>query len=335
MGKEIIMTNTNQPVHPMPPTLNHVIGQQKVVAKLKVAVEASFADGDPLPHAILTGPPGTGKTMLSQVLAKEMAGEFHEILGQTITSPQALNGFLMSPESANAILFIDECHEMSPWIQTALYKALEEGCVFLSNENQQQVQKLKLQPFTLILATTDPQRLLQPLRDRIKLNCQLRRYTSDDIQLILRQKISQSGWEVEDEVLEQIAVRSFGTPRLALRLMDSVRRTSRSLGETNLSIQHANQTFEIEEMDSIGLSSDESQYLSILSDSVRPMKLGVIASRLGQPPEAVARVVESNLIWLGFVDRSDQGRSLTPQGLEHVRNQSSNLSGQVRDGGQQ
>lgn len=330
------MTNTNQSSQTIPPTLDHVIGQQKVVAKLKVAVESSFFDGEvPLPHILLTGPPGTGKTMLSKVLSKEMASEFYEILGQTIVSPQALNGFLMSPESANSILFIDECHEMSPWIQTALYKAIEEGCVFLANEMQQKVQKLKLQPFTLILATTDPQRLLQPLRDRIKLNCQLRRYTSEDIQLILRQKIRQIGWEVEDEVLEQIANRSFGTPRLALRLMDSVRRTARSLGETNLTIQHANQTFEIEEMDSIGLSSDETQYLSILSDSVRPMRLGVIASRMGLPIEAVAKVVESNLIWLGYVDRSEQGRSLTVSGLEHIQNQRSVSSDQQRDGGQQ
>lgn len=328
------MTNANQSVQSIPPTLNHVVGQHQVCQKLKIAVEASFADGLPLPHTILTGPPGTGKTMLSQVLSQEMAGEFHEILGQTITSPQALNGFLMSPESANSILFIDECHEMNPWIQTALYKAIEEGCVFIANEMQQKVQKLKLQPFTLILATTDPQRLLQPLRDRIKLNCQLRRYSSDDIQLILRQKILQIGWDVEDEVFEQIAARSFGTPRLAIRLLDSVRRTSRSLGDSSLTIQHANQTFEIEEMDSIGLSSDETQYLSILSDSVRPMRLGVIASRLGQPVEAVARVVETNLLWLGFIDRSEQGRSLTPQGLEHVRNQKTALSDQARDGGQ-
>ena len=85
--------------------------------------------------------------------------------------------------------------------------------------------------------------------------------------------------------------------------MESIRRTARSLGDTNLSIHHAKATFEVEELDEAGLNSDERQYLAILSESVRPMRLGVIASRLGQPSEAVAKVVESNLLWLGFIDR--------------------------------
>jgi len=313
------MTSTNTNHEAVPPTLNHVIGQERVIQKLKVGVEASFADGNPLPHTILTGPPGTGKTMLSQVLAKEMAGEFFEALGQTISSVQTLNGLLMCPVLPNSVLFIDEAHELNPSIQVALYKALEERCVFVANEQRQTVQKLDLRPFTLILATTDPHGLLQPLRDRMKLHCQLRRYSNDDIEKILAQKANQLGWESEDGVLEQIAVRSFGTPRHGLRLMDSVRRTARSLGDTNLSASQAEATFEVEELDEVGLNSDERQYLTILSESVRPMRLGVIASRLGQPPEAVSKVVESNLLWMGFIDRSDRGRSLTAKGLEHVQ----------------
>ena len=131
--------------------------------------------------------------------------------------------------------------------------------------------------------------------------------------------MNQLVWEVDEGVLHQIAVRSFGTPRLALRLMESIRRTARSLGDSNLSIHHANSTFEVEELDAVGLSADERQYLSILSESERPMRLGILASRIGQPPEAVSKVLESNLLWMGFIDRSDRGRSLTPRGMEHVQ----------------
>lgn len=240
----------------------------------------------------------------------------------------------MSPESANAVLFLDESHEINSCVQVALYKALEEKTVFLANEQRQTIQKLKLKPFTLILATTDPQGLLQPLRDRMKLHCQLRRYSSSDIELILAQKVNQLGWEVNAGVLSQISVMSHGTPRLALRLLESVRRSARSLSDTKLSLGHAESTFEIEELDSVGLSSDERQYLSILSESARPVRLGIIASRLGQPPEAVSKVVESNLLWLGFIDRSDRGSSLTPEGVKHVQG-SKHSSAQIIQEGEQ
>ncbi len=324
------MTSRNYDSDVSPQVLDHCIGQKKLLAKLKVAVESSFIDGLALPHTLLTGPAGVGKTMLSQVLAKEMAGEFFEALGQTITSVQTLNGLLMCPVLPNSVLFIDEAHELNPSIQVALYKALEERCVFVANEQRQTVQKLDLRPFTLILATTDPQGLLQPLRDRMKLHCQLRRYSNEDIEQILAQKISQLGWAVSRDVLHQISVRSFGTPRLALRLMESIRRTSRSLGDTNLSVHHAKVTFEVEELDAVGLSADERQYLSILSESGRPMRLGILASRLGQSPEAVSKVLESNLLWLGFIDRSDRGRSLTAKGIEHVQ-ASRHLSAQIQE----
>ncbi len=302
-----------------PPTLDHVIGQPQVVAKLKVAVEAAFADSEPLPHTLLTGPPGTGKTLLGKVLAREMAGEFHEVLGQSIFGIGCLNGLLMTPTSPRAVIMIDEAHEADPSVQVALYKALDEGKIFVGNAQRQSLSKLDIQPFTLILATTDPQSLLPPLRDRMKMICQLRRYEAADIARILRQRSQQLDWEVEQDVLDAVAVRSFGTPRLALRLLDSIRRSGRAEGDSAITTAHANHAFELEQVDTLGLDADSRSYLDILATNRRSTRLNVIASRLGQPPEAVSRVIEPNLLWLGLIERNDRGRSLTPKGVEHLR----------------
>ena len=316
-----------------PPTLDHVIGQPQVVAKLKVAVEAAFADNEPLPHTLLTGPPGTGKSLLGKVLAREMAGEFHEVLGQSIFGVGCLNGLLMTPTSPRAVIMIDEAHEADPSVQVALYKALDEGKVFIGNAERQVLSKLDIEPFTLILATTDPQSLLPPLRDRMKMICQLRRYEAADIARILRQRSQQLGWEVEQEVLDAVAVRSFGTPRLALRLLDSIRRSGRAEGDSAITTAHATHAFELEQVDALGLDADSRSYLDILATSRRPTRLSVIASRLGQPPEAVSRVIEPNLLWLGLIERNDRGRSLTSKGIEHVRSGCADSSAHIGEEG--
>lgn len=302
----------------VPPTLDHVIGQPQVTAKLKVAVEAAFADQQPMPHVMLTGPAGVGKTMIAQVVAREMATEFVETLGQSLWTTGVLNGFLLSASEPRPVLFIDEAHEMPLSIQTALLKALDERAVYLCNENNRKVSKLEIEPFTLVLATTNPEGLLQPLRDRMRIVCQLRRYGSDDLVSLLRQKVSQLQWQVEEAVLVEISKRSFGTPRLALRLLEAVRRSARAAGATVIDAAHAKAAFKLEEIDEIGLGPDERMYLSILAEASGPLRLGVIASRMGQPPMAVSNVVESNLVWLGLIERSDRGRTLTAAGLSHV-----------------
>jgi len=315
----------------IPPTLSHVIGQRCVVEKLRIAVEAAWADSVPLDHVMLTGPPGVGKTLLANVLAREMAGEFKEVLGQGLCSPQAVNGFLMSAERANAVMFIDEAHEASPAAQTALYKAIDERAVYLRDIYADTTTKLELPKLTLLLATTDPQRLLLPLRDRMRLVCQLSRYTTDDLVALLRQKARQLGWEIEDASLGPIAARAMGTPRLALRLLQAARRTTRAEGETVISAAHIERTFEIEEIDALGLGPDERAYLDILAETNEPVRVMVLASRLGLVPGAVTSVVETNMLWLGLISRTEQGRCLTARGIEHVRSERGELSAQIEE----
>ena len=302
----------------VPPTLDHVVGQPQVTNKLKVAVEAAFADQQPLPHVMLTGPAGVGKTMIAQVVAREMATEFREVIGQSLVNVASLNGFLLGASEPRSILFCDEAHEIPASVQTALLKAVDERAVYLCSDNDSKISKLEIEPFTLVLATTDPQGLLEPLRDRMRIVCQLRRYAPDDLVSVLRQKMMQLQWQVDEDVLTEISRRSFGTPRLALRLLEAVRRSARAAGATVIDASHAKASFSLEELDEIGLGPDERAYMSILADASGPLRLGVIASRMGQPPQAISKVVESNLVWLGLIERSDRGRTLTAAGLSHI-----------------
>lgn len=328
------MTSTSRNNEAIPPSINHLIGQKHIVRKIKIAIDSSFEDGLSFPHLLISSGPGLGKTTLAKIIGKEMASEFIETTGQSITSVSMLNGLLLSPVNPKFILFVDECHCLPIEVQTALLKILEEGCMFLVNDQRHTVQKIDLQPFTLILASTDVQKILSPLRDRMKLVCQLRRYSTEDIQLILSQKIAQYGWEADDGVLHEVAKRSFGTPRLAIRLLESIRRTARSIGESKLSGAHASETFCIEEIDDVGLGPDERMYLSILNSSTNPMRLGAIASRMGQQPLALSQVVEKNLLALQLICRCHNGRSLSAKGIEHVRG-TEVLSAQNHEGSEQ
>jgi len=311
--------STNDTNSARPPTLDHVVGQGQTVAKLRVAVAAAWADTKPLDHVLLTGPAGVGKTMLAKVLAAEMAGEFHEAMGQSLWSLASLNGFFLSAESPNAVLFIDEAHMASVDAQTAMLRGIDDRALFVSDPRSDQATRIDLVPFTLILATTDPQRLLPPLRDRMKLVCQLGRYGLTDLAGLMKQKAAQLGWRIDEAALPSIAQRAMGTPRLALRLLESARRTARAGGDEAISAAHIERTVALEGLDALGLGADEQRYLSILSEASVPVQLAVLASRLGQPPEAVARVIESNLLWLGLVERGERGRVLTAKGIQHVR----------------
>jgi len=312
--------NPPNPPSNTPPTLNHVIGQRQVIDRLKVALEASFADDQPFPHTLLLGPPGLGKTTLAQLVAKELASEFFEGLGQTLSTPAMLNGFLLRPQKDKAVLFIDEIHELPTAAQTAIYRAMEERTVFLTNLHADSVMKVETVRFTLIAATTDPQCLLSPLRDRFKLVCQIQPYAEGELVAILRQRIRQLRWAVDEACLVPIAKRSFGTPRLALRLLESAYRTARSEGLKLISHDHLERTLQLEDLDSLGLGLNEQKYLRFLAEASGPVRLGVLATKLKVSDRTVSHVIEERLVYLDLIERRPQGRMLTEKGLAHVGN---------------
>jgi Holliday junction DNA helicase RuvB len=297
-----------------PSSLAHIVGQRSVIDQLRVAIDAAFEDGRKLDSCLMVGGPGLGKSALARVISNEMATDFHEVIGQSITSPADLNAFLLTARE-KSICHIDEAHELRKDFQTALYLAIDQRKLFMGGGKS--IQSLPIADFTLLLSTTDEFCLLQPLRDRMRLVLRFEFYSEDELTTVLKHRAKCLRWEVDEQVLPQIAMRSRGTPRLALRLLQSCHRVCRSIGETYISQDHLQRACDLEQIDEMGLGPIEQRYIGILREG--PSRLNVIASMLGLPSRTIAQVTEPFLIRAGLVVKDDQGRrQLTGVGYEHA-----------------
>jgi Holliday junction DNA helicase RuvB len=300
-----------------PSSLSHLIGQRGVVDQVTVALDAAFADGKKMDSALLVGPPGVGKSALARVIAAEMATELHEVLGQSITDTGELNALLLAAQHKD-VVHIDECHELNKEYQTALYLACDQRKIFLSSNGKGRMpQSIPIADFTLLLSTTDEYCLLQPLRDRMRLTLRFDFYGGDDLAHMVQHRSRALHWVVDEEVFGQIAQRSRGTPRLALRLLQSCHRVCRANGDNEITVEHLQRACALEQIDALGLGPTEQKYLSLLAEG--SSRLNVIASILGLPSRTVAEVTEPFLIRSGLLSKDDQGRrQLTSLGHQHV-----------------
>jgi Holliday junction DNA helicase RuvB len=300
-----------------PSSLSHVIGQRSVVEQVRVAIEAAFADAKKFDHALLVGAAGLGKTQLASVIACEMASGLHEVLGQSVKAAADLNAILLAARDKEIVHF-DEVHEMKREFQTALYRAVEERKLFVRGRSSR-VQSIPLADFTALLSTTDEFAVLQPLRDRMKLVLRFEFYSADDLTTLVKQRSLALRWQADEQVFPLIAERSRGTPRLALRLLQSCRRVCRAEGKSTITPAHLGKACRLEGTDVLGLGGVERQYLRILAEG--DSRLNVIASRLGLPARTVSHVVEPFLFRASLVVKDDQSRrQLTGPGRAHLAN---------------
>ncbi len=297
-----------------PSSMSHIVGQRSVVEQVRVALDACFQDNRRMDHCLMVGPPGLGKSALANIVAQEMATEFHEVLGQSIAAPSDLNALLLLAKE-KSVIHIDEAHELKKEYQTCLYLALDQRKLLLPGGKN--VQSLPLNDFTLLLSTTDEYCLLQPLRDRMRLVLRFEFYSVEELTTVLKHRTKCLRWEIDELVLPLIAQRARGTPRLALRLLQACYRVCRSLGEASITQDHLNRACQLENVDGLGLGPIEQKYVAILADGSK--RLNVISSLLGLPSRTISQVTEPFLIRAGLVIKDDQGRrQLTTLGHEHA-----------------
>jgi holliday junction DNA helicase RuvB len=304
-----------------PTSIRHLIGQPGVVEQIVVALDSAQQDNKKFDHALLVGPPGMGKTAAAQIIAAEMGTDYIEILGQSLKTVADLNAMLLQATD-RAVILVDESQELERRnIQTALYLALDQRRVLLQGSRKGSTPvAIPIQDFTLLLASTDEYQLLQPLRDRMRLTLRFQFYEPEDLERIARMRAAALAWEVESEVFQNSSIRSRGTPRLVLRLLQAARRVARAGGESIVTVAHLERACQLEQIDKLGLGPTEQHYLRILLEG--PTRLNMLASRLGLPTRTVAEVTEPFLIRAGLVVKDDQGRrQLSGEGREHLGRQ--------------
>src|ERR1700722_2450128 len=298
-----------------PSSFSHVIGQKHVTQALRIACEAAFAEKTRLDEVLLCGPPGLGKSALVTVLANELAVPFTEVLAQSVTNAAELNAVLLP--GSDGVLFLDEIHLLNPGNQHALLQVLDKRRIFLSGGKS--VQSVPVSDFTLVGATTDPDGLIQPLSDRFRIILHLDYYSTDELAEVVRQRCRAMRWEYEPELLHEIAKRARGTPRIALRLLQSGRRVqvAQVQGTNVIGVEHLRTACEVERISDFGLDNVQQKYLHLLGNG--SLRLNVLASMLGVSTKVLTKTVEPYLLRSGMVVKPDAGlRNLTEIGQTHL-----------------
>ena len=246
------------------------------------------------------------------------ASHFQTVLAQSLRTPQDLAACLLE-QPAGGVLFLDEAAGLSDAVQLALYLAIDSRKVFVKRSGRSPL-ALDIAPHVLLLATTHEFTLNTSMRQRCRMVLRFSHYHTTELELIAKQRATALGWNVDDEVFQAAGVRGRGTPRLVLRLLNASQRTARSEGSNTITLDHFRKTCVLEAVDAKGLDVNEQQYLKILLESAAPLRVNVIASKMGLPRKTVADVIEGDfLLRSGLIEKDEVSRRvLTEEGRHHA-----------------
>ena len=296
-------------------------GQSKVVSNLRIFVQAARMRGESLDHVLLFGPPGLGKTTLSNIIANELGVGFKVTSGPVLDKPGDLAGLLTSLEP-NDVLFIDEIHRLSPVVEEYLYSAMEDYRIDIMIDKGPSARTIQidLNRFTLIGATTRSGLLTSPLRARFGINCHLEYYDADVLAGIVARSAGLLGVEIDSKAAGEIARRSRGTPRIANSLLRRVRDFAQVKGDGRIDLDIANYGLEALNIDTYGLDQIDNKLLTTIIDKFKggPVGLNTIATAMGEDPGTIEDVYEPYLIKEGFIKRTPRGREVTELAYRHL-----------------
>ena len=304
-----------------PQSLDDVVGQRKVVDRLRIVLDATQKRNEPLGHLLLDGPPGLGKTTLATVLPKELGVEIQITSGPSLTAPKDLLPYLTNA-TYGSVLFIDEIHRMPASVEEFIYPAMEDFRIdiTLGDGLNARTVNLKLEPFTIIGATTRSGMLTAPLRDRFVNRQHLDFYEIEDLSEIIERNARKLRTDIHSRAIREIAARSRSTPRKANNLLRWTRDFALSKSDGRITAETARDAFEMLEVDQLGLEDQDRRYLKTLITVFTggPAGIQAIAHSLNIPADTLEDEVEPFLLRCGFIQRTPRGRMITAAALEHL-----------------
>lgn len=307
-----------------PTRMDDYVGQEKIKSQLNVFIKAALNRNEALDHVLLYGPPGLGKTTLSHIIANELGVQIKVTSGPAIESAADLASILTNLQT-NDVLFIDEIHRLNRSVEEILYPAMEDYALdfIVGKGPSARAMRLKIQPFTLIGATTKAGMLSAPLRDRFGVLARLEQYTIEDLVKIITRSAKILNTNLEEDAGIELAKRSRGTPRIANRLLKRVRDFAEFDNNKTITKEIAENALNIMEVDSLGLDYTDRRILLTMIDNFkgRPVGLETLAASTGEEASTIEDVYEPYLLQIGFIARTPRGRICLEPCYQHFNRQ--------------